>query len=236
MRVVVTRPLVDSERTAAALRARGYEVLIAPLLRIEPVATDCSGGWGGVIITSANAPGAIADNPAREKLVKLPLLAVGKRSADAARAAGFSDVISAGGDVRDLARLIATRRADAAAAPLLYLAGEDRATDLPAELAARGIAAEMAIVYRAVTAPLPPELIAALKAGEVDIVLHFSRRSADSYLAGAAQAGVAGLALAARHLCLSTQIAEPFVQAGAPHVAIAKRPDEASLVALLEPA
>src|SRR6185437_9861090 len=104
MRVVVTRPLADSERTAAALRARGHEVLVAPLLHVEPVTTDFSGGWGGIIITSANAPGAIAGHAAREKLIKLPLFAVGQRSADAARQAGFLNVTSAGGDVRDLVR------------------------------------------------------------------------------------------------------------------------------------
>ncbi len=235
MRIVVTRPQVDSERIAAALRARGHEVLVAPLLHVEPVAADFSGGWGGVIITSANALGAIAGHTARDKLIKLPLFAVGERSADAARAAGFIDVTSAGGDVRDLVRLIAARRVDAAA-PLLYLAGEDRAADLIAELVAHGIAAEMAIVYRAISAPFPPALTAALKAGGVDAVLHFSRRSADNYIAGAAQAGIAEQAMAVRHLCLAAQIAEPLVQAGASHVAIAKRPDEAALIALLETA
>jgi uroporphyrinogen-III synthase len=233
MRVVVTRPQPDSERSAAALRARGHSVLVTPLLRVEPVTADLSGGWGAVIITSANAPGAVAANPACKALLTLPLFAVGRRSADAARQAGFSDVTSAGGDVRDLVQLIAERRADAAA-PLLYLAGEDRAADLVAELAAHGIAAEMAVVYRAVTAPFPPELTAVLKASEVDAVLHFSRRSADNYLAGAAQAGVAEQALAARHVCLSAQIAAPLIAAGAKQVTVAPRPDETALIALLE--
>jgi uroporphyrinogen-III synthase len=235
MRVVVTRPQADSERTAAALRARGHEVLVAPLLQVESVATDFAGGWGGIIITSANAPGAIIGHAARDKLTKLPLYAVGQRSADAARQAGFANVTSAGGDVRDLVRLIAARRADAAA-PLLYLAGEDRAADLVAELIAHGIAVEMAVVYRAVTAPFPPALTAALKAGEVDAVLHFSRRSADNCLIGAAQAGVAEQALAVRHLCLSAPIAESLSGAGASRIDIAKRPDEAALIALLDPA
>src|SRR5450756_3085895 len=98
MRMVVTRPQADSERTAATLRARGHAVLVAPLLRVEPVAADLSGSCGGVIITSANAPGAIVGNPACKALFKLPLFAVGRRSADAARQAGFADVTSAGGD------------------------------------------------------------------------------------------------------------------------------------------
>ena len=150
----------------------------------------CRGGWGAVIVTSANAPAAIAGNPARAALINLPVFAVGRRSAEAAREAGFSDVSSAGGDLRDLVRTIVARRADAKA-PLLYLAGEDRAADLVGELVMHGIAAEMRVVYRAATAPFPSALIAALQGGEVDAVLHFSKRSAENYLAGAREAGIA---------------------------------------------
>lgn len=230
MRVVVTRPQSDSERTATALRARGHEALVAPLMKIESVGADLAGRWGAVIVTSANVPNAIADNPTRDVLTKLPLFAVGQRSAEAARRVGFTDVTSAGGDVRDLVRTLVAQRADAKA-PLLYLAGEDRAADLLDELSTRGIAAEMRIVYRAVTVPFPPALTEALEAGEVDAVMHFSRRSADSYVTGAKKAGIAGLALAVRHFCLSAQVAEPLIGAG--RIAIAVRPDEAALIELL---
>ena len=110
MRVVITRPQPAAERTAAALAARGHAVWKVPLMRIERVAADLSGRWGAVIITSANAPGAIAGNAA---LLKLPLFAVGERSAQAARQAGFANVASAGGDVRDLVQLLRERKADA---------------------------------------------------------------------------------------------------------------------------
>lgn len=234
MRVVVTRPQPDGERTASALRARGHEVLLTPLMQVEPVDADLAGDWGAVIVTSANAPGAIAANPARDALLALPLIAVGKRSADAAREAGFTEVTSAGGDVRDLLRLLVARRLDATA-PLLYLAGEDRAADLIGDLNVRGIAAELRVVYRAVTAPFPPALIEALKANEIDAVLHFSARSAVNYVAGARAAGVLAPALAVRHVCLSAAVAEPLTAAGATAIAIAPRPDEATLIALLGP-
>lgn len=231
MRVVVTRPQTDAERTAAAVRAKGHDVLVAPLMRVEPIGVNLSSGWGGVIITSANAPGALATS-AREALRKLPVYAVGQRSAEAARQVGFANVMSAGGDVRDLVQLIAERLGDAKA-PLLYLAGEDRAADLIGDLAVHGIAAEMRVVYRAVTAPFPPELIAALQAGDVDAVLHFSRRSAENYVAGAEEADIADAALAVSHLCLSEQIAAPLKAAGAGRISTAKRPDEAALLELL---
>lgn len=235
MRIVLTRPQTDSERSATALRARGHEVLVAPLMRVEAIVPDLRPHWSAVIITSANAAAAIANHPMRAELIKLPVYAVGRRSADAAKVAGFTKVTSAGGDVRDLIRTIGAQRPDAKA-PLLYLAGEDRAGDLIGDLAVHGIAAELAVVYRAVTAPLPPELIAALKDGAVDAVLHFSRRSADNYLAGAKKAGIEAQALGVRHLCLSAKIAEPLVGAGAGHIDVAKRPDEAALIALLDAA
>lgn len=229
MRVVITRPQADGERTATALRARGHEVLVAPLMRVEVIAANLAGEWGAVIVTSANAANAIAQNPARDALIKRPLFAVGQRSAEAARQTGFINVTSAGGDVRDLVSTLMGEHADAKA-PLLYLAGEDRAADLIGELSTRGIAAEMRVVYRAVAAPFPPALIEALRVGEVDIVMHFSRRSAENYVAGAKRAGIVGPALAVRHLCLSAQVAEPL--AGASCIAVAAHPDEAALIEL----
>jgi uroporphyrinogen-III synthase len=235
MRLVLTRPQDDSERSALPLRARGHDVLVAPLMCIESVAADLRPRWGAIIITSANAAAAIANHPQRAQLTGLPVYAVGTRSADAARAAGFTDVTSAGGDLRDLILMIAEHRPDRTA-PLLYLAGEDRAGDLIGDLAVHGIAAELAVVYRAVTAPYPPELVAALQAGQVDGVLHFSKRSADNYIDGAKKAGIDAQALIVRHFCLSPQIGEPLVAAGAAQVIVAKRPDEAALLALVDAA
>jgi uroporphyrinogen-III synthase len=233
MRVLVTRPNPQGKRTADALAARGHDVWEVPLMKVEPVAADLSGGWGAVVITSANAPGAVSANPAFATLRELPVYAVGRRSAQAAQEAGFGNVTSAGGDVRDLVQLLRERHADASA-PLLYLAGEDRAADLVAELAAHGIAAEMRVAYRAVSAPFPDELAAALEAGgDVQAVLHFSRRSAENYVAGARAAGVTEQAMDVRHYCLSAQVAEPLRTAGAGRVAIAPRPEEAALIELV---
>lgn len=234
MRIAVTRPKADAERTASALRQRGHDVLVAPLMRVGPIAADLSGAWSAVVITSANAPEAIAGNPVRATLLPLKLFAVGERSADAARQAAFADVESAGGDIHDLVKLIAERHAGVTA-PVLYLAGEDRAADLIGELARHRINAEMRVVYRAVTAPFPDELIDALKANEIDAVLHYSRRSAENYVTGAVAAGLAHAALKPRQLCLAESAAAPLVKAGATSVAIAAHPDEAALFELLAP-
>jgi uroporphyrinogen-III synthase len=241
MRLLVTRPEPDASRTAAVLRARGHDVMLAPLLGIEP-APDADlgpGPWGGVLITSANAVRPIAAHPRRREVLGLPLFAVGRRSAEAARAAGFAEVMSADGDAADLARLVAARDRSPQAAghvrlPLLYLAGEDRAGDLEGALAAQGIAARMVVVYRAVIATaLPGDVKDALAAGNIDGVLHYSRRSADAFVALALAALIDIKKLTTKHYCVSAQVAVPLRDAGAATLAAAT-PDEAALFALID--
>ena len=138
MRLLVTRPEPDGERTAAKLRARGHEVMLAPLLRIETVDADLDGVWHAVAVTSANA------------------LARHRRSSGAARRCSrCRPMRSAAAPPRPRwrrasptsSRRTATRRSRAAdddasarrRMRVLYLAGEDRAGDLAGELAAAGI-------------------------------------------------------------------------------------------------
>src|SRR5689334_8907043 len=131
MLIAVTRPQADGERTAQALRARGHDVLLAPLMRVEEVEADLSGDWSAVVVTSANALPALAQHP---EWRRLPLFTVGRRSA--AAASGFAQVHAADGDVHDLVRLIVARHTGGR---LLYLAGEDRAADLVSGLVEHGI-------------------------------------------------------------------------------------------------
>src|SRR5262249_56188330 len=96
-------------------------------------------------MTSANAARAIARHPRRETLTALTAFTVGRHTAEAGRAAGFREVECADGDTDDLAALLRARFNEQSA-PLLYLAGEDRAGDL----AASGVPLVIAPVYRAV--------------------------------------------------------------------------------------
>ena len=72
MAVLVTRPHPDDETTAKALRARGFDVLRAPMLRFEPVPfqDDADATYGAVIVTSANALRAIAPHLAGSRLLQ----------------------------------------------------------------------------------------------------------------------------------------------------------------------
>jgi uroporphyrinogen-III synthase len=240
VRLLVTRPEPDGERTAQALRARGHAVVLAPLLRTEPVAFALPDErFSAVVFTSANAVRAVADHPRRAQLTAMPAFTVGRRTAEAARAVGFRALHSADGDKGDLVALLRAdlvrTQSDTHGAPLLYLAGEDRAGDLAqGDLAQGGLPVRTVVVYRAVKAAhFPPEVAAALARGAIDGVLHFSARSAEAYLDCAASGGIRDQAIAPMHYCLSRQVAEPLAAAGAAAVRIAVRPDEASLLELM---
>jgi uroporphyrinogen-III synthase len=236
VRLLLTRPEPDAQRTAAALRAKGHAVHCAPLLRIEPLADARidDGPWAALLITSANAAHAVAAHARVTQLRALPVFTVGQRTAGVVSAAGFADVTSAEGNVDDLARFVAERMRPTA--QLLYLAGEDRSGDLAGDLRARGFSVDMTVVYRAVAATsLPPTAADALTQG-IDAVLHFSRRSAETYVATARGAGVLAAALKPVHFCLSAQVAAPLKQAGAVDIRVAPQPNEAALIALIGPA
>jgi uroporphyrinogen-III synthase len=239
VRLLVTRPHPEAERTAAMLRAGGHTVDVAALLRIEsiPAAELGSGPWSALAVTSTNALRALDEHPRRAEVLGLRVFAVGRRTAAAARTAGFHDVESAGGNVEELAqRLHAWAKANPAGRdPLLYLVGEDRSGDLAGALAAAGQSVATVVVYRAVKADkIPPTVATALASGQIEGVLHFSRRSAQAYIDCARVGGMLAEALAPTHFCLSAAIAEPLAAAGAKRVLSAARPDEAALIALVE--
>jgi uroporphyrinogen-III synthase len=236
VRLIVTRPEPHGVRTAAKLRALGHDVELVPLLRIELVRdVDLGAGpFAAVLMTSANALSGVASCERIAELRSLPVFTVGRRTAEAARAAGFPDVASADGNQRDLVRLVRARMAAPERKPLLYLAGEDRSGDLAGDLAAQGLPVRTVVVYRAVAVSEFPDAVCnALMLGRVDGVLHFSRRTAESFLRCACAGKALRPALSVTHYCLSSQVAEPLIAAGAAVVRVASRPEEAALIELV---
>jgi uroporphyrinogen-III synthase len=240
MAVLVTRPHPDDEATTAALRARGFAVLTAPMLRFEPVAfqDDTDAAYGAVIVTSANAVRGLTPHLENSRLLKLPLFAVGERTAAAARGAGFTHVISADGDaagLRDSVLASVKTKALKKASPLLYLAGADLARDLAGELGERGFTIVTHTTYRmSPVLSLPFEVCDAFAANRIEAVLHYSRRSARAFLAAARTGGVEISALAIPQCCISAAVASVVRDAGATQVMVAATPDENALLEALD--
>lgn len=231
MRLLVTRPLPEALRTKAALEARGHDVTLAPLLHIEPLTPALPDARpDAIVITSATAAMLLKTHPAAMRLLSRPVIAVGDRTAAAARDAGFADVRSAASDGAALVRLL--RKNFAQGTRLLHLAGHDRAVDIAAELAPGGIHVDVVILYRAAAAEsFPKPVTAALSGGTIDGVLHYSLRTAEAYLVCCSNSGAS--AAAVTHYCLSPRIARMLQDQGAA-ARTAAQPNEAALFALLD--
>jgi uroporphyrinogen-III synthase len=240
MVVLVTRPHPDAEATASALRAKGLEVLLAPMLRFEPVAfhDDADAHYGAVVVTSANALRGIEPHLAGSRLLRLPLFAVGAHTAAAAQSAGFHNVIPASGDaagLRDCVLAGVKAKELKKASTLLYLAGADLARDLAGELGERGFTVVTHTTYRMIPVPnLPREARDAFAASRIGAVLHYSRRSARAFLEAARAGGVEISALAIPQCCISGAVALVVRDAGAAQVAVAASPDEMALFEALD--
>ncbi len=240
MAVLVTRPHPDDETTAASLRARGFDVLRAPMLRFEPVAfhEDMNARYSAVIVTSANALRGIEPHLKGHRMLELPLFAVGEQTAAAARRAGFTHVVSANGDAANLRDLVlASLKAKELkkASTLLYLAGAEIARDLASELEESGFRVVTQTTYRMIAVKsLPRETCDAFAANQVEAVLHYSQRSARAFLDAARAAGVEISALAIPQCCISAAVASVVRDVGATQVVVAATPDENALFEALE--
>ncbi|MEW5423682.1 uroporphyrinogen-III synthase [Amorphus sp. 3PC139-8] len=230
----MTRPMPQAEETADRLEAAGHEPVRAPLLEIVPDPTvslaPCDAD--AIVLTSRGAVRAISLHPEKERIFSLPVFAVGDATARAARALGFGDVRSAGGDLAAVAERISAE--EVKPHRLLHLAGRDRSGDLAALLRPAGIQVETRVVYRAEPATaLPSDAAEALRAGTLDGVLSFSPRSAATLLTLAEAAGLKESLMRARHYCLSEAVADCLRDAGARDVAVAATPDQDALLALI---
>ena len=228
MRVLVLRPHDGARRTAARLVARGHQAISSPVM--ETMATNAqapAGAFDALIATSAQAFGFI-DADALTPFLRLPLMCVGARTAQAAREAGFGDIASEAPDAVSLATRIARQKS---ARSLLYLAGHDRKPDLEKALAAADIVITPWVVYKARALPaLREDAILSLRAGRLDAVLHFSRRSAAIFCACIAQAALEDEARALLHVAISADAAAALQQLAPARVRISAAPDEAHML------
>ncbi len=233
MRILVTRPQPRAADTAAALRARGHDPIVAPLSEMQYLgdADPKDGPWDAILLTSANGLWGIVSFAHDKKWHGIPVFAVGDVTAKAARNMRFANVTSADGDVTALVNLVTARLRPPAR--LLYLAGEERAGDVAGALRRENFEVDMVVVYRFVTAQILPAPAAAALQGELEGVLHFSRASAENFLNAARNSDLLDAALNKPvHFCLSDQVAGPLREAGAAHIRVALRPTQEALLEL----
>ena len=232
VRVLVTRPEPGASRTARRLEALGFQPVLLPLTetRALPVEATIGADAVAVAVTSANAV-RHAPRALIASLAELPCHAVGKRTAEACRAAGFLAVTEGPGDAEALADLIAGGVAGKA---IVYLCGRVRFQAFEQRLTAAGVDVQ----------PIETYDTTGMDYSDADVVARLSGRPVEAALLYSAKASAALVSLIARpalrqlfektqFLTLSARVAGPLEGIAGQAIGIASQPEEDALLALL---
>ena len=214
--LLVLRPEPGATTTVAAARAFGLDAIAAPLFAARPIAWTAPDPLpDALLMTSANA--ARHGGAGLAALRDRPLYAVGEATAQAARGAGFTTVISGDGGID----AILARAAARGATRLLHLAGREHQAPADAPLPI-----DRRIVYAADAVDrLPDTARAALPDA---IALLHSARAAATF---ARLIDEAGIARAAIGVAAFSPAARDAAGNGWRAIAIAERPADAALLA-----
>lgn len=240
MHLIVTRPEEDATKLIAKLESMGHSGSAAPMICISnlPGVILPQRPWQAILVTSANSVRALSTLEGGNELTSVPVLAVGPASTDAARAAGFSSVRTAAGDLKALTAL-AVQHLDPAMGPLFYPSGTVISGDLKAHLEGEGFTCVRTPLYEAVPATeLPAAIVSEIKKQSADGVVLYSPRTARTWAKCLATAGLLEAASSLTHCCLSTAVADALHAEcrGGPRIenlAIAPEPNEDSLLEVI---
>jgi uroporphyrinogen-III synthase len=233
VRVLVTRPEPGASATARRLTEMGYEPVVLPLTEIRTLKGEQeiqSGEFDAVAITSANA----ARQTEPEMIAALaakPCFAVGDRTAEAAKEAGFRAVLAGHGDAAGLARLLTGRLR--AGASVAYLCGRVRRPEFERALREAGFRVTPIETYDTVKrASAVTELQAGLGRA-VDAALVYSVHGAEVLAELAARPELREAIGGLRYCCLSARIAKALSGIPPERVAVAREPSEEALLSML---
>ena len=119
--MLVLRPQPGVTETARRVEALGFDAVVAPLFTIRPIHWEAPdpASVEAVLLTSANAPRHAGDQITG--FTSLPCYAVGQATETAARAVGFTRLITGGGDGAAIVRMMI----EDGVASALHLCGRD---------------------------------------------------------------------------------------------------------------
>lgn len=224
MRLLITRAEPDASRIAEQLQIMGHEVVLAPVAHCTPLPVE----WphnrpDGLVFTSRQAPALVM----RDDLKHLRVLPIGKATAEAARAMGFTRVNpDAGGD---RARLVDNAQG---LLSLWWCCGTHLQGDLVSEMHRRGIMLERIPLYEMIAAKaLPAAALSALKNQVLDAVVLMSAKTSERFIALLDSHEIDATWL--RAVCLSEQVAAPLRAREWHTVAVAQTPDWHEMIKLL---
>ncbi len=230
--LLITRAKADALPLAAELRAKGYDVLIDPMLHIQDLAGPPLElvNVQGLLLTSANGVRAFCQRNSERQVA---VYAVGEATGREARAQGFDNIKIAAGDVDALARLVMAKTRSEEGW-FLHCAGTHLAGDLGAALTAAGYRYRREQLYQARAAQqLRASTVAALQ-GDVPIgVLLYSPRTAAIFCQCVVRAGLGDRLNLVTAYCLSQAVTKPLTTMAWRAIKIPQRPTQEALLEIV---
>ncbi len=233
VRVLITRSREDAAHLMRELDSRNIQAILAPLLTITYLAGSVVNleGVQALLMTSVNGVRAFS---ARSEERGLLVVAVGDATARAAKGYGFDNVISAAGDVNQLARtVISTLKPENGA--LLHPAGTRVAGSLGTSLGDAGYVYRRVVLYEAkMLEQLPTIAVDGLNNGVFDGVLIYSPRTGKTFNRLIHENNLADTLFNVTVYCLSANVAETVSNLPWDSVLIASRPEQSAILELFE--
>lgn len=240
MRVVVTRPELSGQKTASLLRMRGHDPVMLPLTRpvydAETVAAAFSKRTDSLAVTSAEAIRAlVACGGDMDAVRYTTLFTVGQASANAARSAGFENVIAGQGDGSELAQTIFNLQSEGKTGAVLYLAGTPRDTGFEQRLAALHIPFETIEIYRMQPVEWARvDFEAAVSSPPIDAILFYSSEAVRRFFDLMQQAGFPVGFTHGKFICISNKVLSHIPEPLQARAYAARTPSEAEMFDLLD--
>ena len=213
MNILITRPLIDAEDLMGKLFSLGHKIIHIPTLQVKPVSNQkCDAkNYDAFIFTSANAIRNLRIfNEDKKKLC----FCVGSITEKIVRQKGYSNTISAGGNVNALKNIVLNSDFDKKK-KIAYFCGDYISTDLDLDLKREGYLVDKVINYSSEKiVDLNNENEKILNNHPPDIIFVYSKRSAESFVELVKKYTLNGLMTGSRVLCISEKVLNVFKQLG----------------------
>jgi len=213
MNILITRPLIDAEDLMGKLFSLGHKIIHIPTLKVKPVTNQkCDAkNYDAFIFTSANA---IRNLKLLNENKKKLCFCVGSITEKIVRQKGYSNTISAGGNVNALKNIILNSDFDKSK-KIAYFCGDYISTDLDLDLKREGYLIDKVINYSSEKiVDLNNENEKILNNHPPDIIFVYSKRSAESFVELVKKYTLNGLMTGSRVLCISEKVLNVFKQLG----------------------
>ena len=213
MNILITRPLIDAEDLMGKLFSLGHKIIHIPTLQVKPVTNQkCDAkNYDAFIFTSANA---IRNLKLLNEDKKKLCFCVGSITEKIVRQKGYSNTISAGGNVNALKNIILNSDFDKKK-KIAYFCGDYISTDLDLDLKREGYLVDKLINYTSEKiVDLNNENEKILNNHPPDIIFVYSKRSAESFVELVKKYTLNGLMTGSRVLCISEKVLNVFKQLG----------------------